>query len=114
MLRDLGWLGHVDIETSTTHRAKNWSIIPPVLSITGPVSAVLAGFRRDALVENIRLAVEDRGGELIVKPPKNSPAVIRVEGIDVEQLTGLAAGLVDPHGRPCAVRMCRSLMNSEC
>jgi len=103
VLRDLAWLGHLDIETGSTHRAKNWSISPPVLSMTGPTSAVLAGFRCDALIDALRREVEKRGGELVARRRANGPTVVRTEGLDERQLAGLAKGLADPHGRTVLV-----------
>lgn len=103
VLRDLAWLGHLDIETGPTHRARNWSISPPVLSMTGPSSAVLAGFRCEALINTLRQEVEARRGELIAKRRADRPTVVRVEGLAEGDLAELAAGIRDPHGRSLQV-----------
>lgn len=99
MLRDLAWLGHLDIETGPTHRAKNWSISPPVLSMIGSKSAVLAGFRCDALIDKLRQEAVLRGGELVANRRPDSPTVVRIEGLAEEELVELASGIKDPHGR---------------
>lgn len=103
VLRDLAWLGHLDIETGATYRAKSWSVSPPVLSMTGPKSAVLAGFRCEALIDSLRQEVEIRGGELIAKRRSTAPTVVRIEGLPEEILIELAAGIRDPHGRSLQV-----------
>lgn len=99
VLRDLAWLGHLDVETGSTHRPRNWSVSPPTLSMTRSNSAVLCGFRCDMLIEKLRCEVETHSGQLVVERQENRPSVVRIEGLDADQLAGLAAGLRDPLGR---------------
>ncbi|WBY16365.1 hypothetical protein PF049_12345 [Erythrobacteraceae bacterium WH01K] len=103
VLRDFTLLGHLDVETGPTHRARNWSASPPVLSHTGNGTAVLSGFRSKSLIEQLHENVVKAGGELQLESLANHPSIVRVFGLDEEALAEAIGEVRDPHGRTIAV-----------
>src|SRR5690606_31617603 len=102
-LRDLVWLGHVDVETGATHRPKSWSVSPPAIYLTSPNRAVISGFRCRSLIDEINDLVSQRGGQVEkVRRPKQ-PTVIAVEGLEWRELADVASKVRDPHGRAFAL-----------
>jgi len=103
ILRDLSWLGHLDIEIGSSNRPRAWSVSPPTLAFLGPSEAVLAGFRSQSLVAAIRKRVMEAGGQVEVIASPIQPAVVKARGLAVEAAVEALSGLVDPHGRSIAV-----------
>lgn len=103
VVRDLSWLGHLDVELGPTHRPRNWSVSPPVLSVTGDNSACLSGFRSDVFLKELERHVTGQGGDLRVDRAKNQPAIVQVIGLDEQGLREAVVDLRDPHGRSITV-----------
>lgn len=103
VIRDLAWLGHIDVETGPTFRPRAWSASPPVLSMITGDMAVLAGFRCNSLTEQVRDAVSESGGELTVVHEPGHPDYLFVNGLGTEELRAATAELRDPHGREITI-----------
>lgn len=103
ILRDLGWLGHLDLETGPAHRVKAWSVAPPVISFSGEEDAFLAGFRSKELVEEVRRKWAEAGGRVSVEASAVQPSLVRLRGLTVASAQAIVADLMDPHKRPVQV-----------
>lgn len=103
VIRDLAWLGHIDVETGPTFRPRRWSASPPVLSMTADDTAVLSGFRCNSLTEQVRVAVSESGGELTVTHEAGHPDYLVVSGLCADELRAATAELRDPHGREITI-----------
>jgi hypothetical protein len=99
ILRDLALLGHLDLCLGDNHRPRSWSVAPPVLAYHSKDSAVLAGFRSKALVDDVEELVTSAGGTLHREEVKGQPAVVEVRGLAANAARKVLDIVADPHGR---------------
>lgn len=99
MLRDLNWLGHIDVAVSSNHRPKRWSVAPPALVFNGNDTAFLAGFRNLELLKQLAEVAIDIEAvfEKIVLP--GQPELVRVSDFPYELAAQVLGHIRDPHGR---------------
>ncbi len=98
-LRDLTWLGHLDVCLGDNHRPRCWSVAPPSLAFVSKEEAVLAGFRSSSLVDAVEKLASSAGGGLHREALPGQPALIRVSGMDLHTAAEALGGVTDPHGR---------------
>lgn len=102
-LRNLAWLGHVDVELDASFRPRNWSVPPATFSFVGEEEAVLCGFRSQSLLASIRAQAVGAGGQLGVQERPAQPAVVKLRGFGPGDAEVVLAGVVDPHGRAIGI-----------
>jgi len=99
VLRGLAWLGHLDVETTSSHRPRSWSISPPVISYISGQKAVLSGFRSRNFVAKIKEAIGRAGGRVDHENRPEHAEIISVFGLETADLRTALADVEDPHGR---------------
>ncbi|WAT19254.1 hypothetical protein OZN62_06730 [Aurantiacibacter sp. MUD11] len=99
VLRDLAWLGHLDVETTSSHRPRSWSISPPTISFVSDKKAVLTGYRSRSLVAKIEEVVVGVGGRLGREKRREHAEIISVIGLKAADLRATLTDIDDPHGR---------------
>lgn len=103
VLRDLSWLGHVDLDYGSGLKPRSWSIAPPVLSYVTPEKSFFSGFRNAALLNGLQERLVSIGATISMIIPFNQPGLVYVEGATPVQASEAIAGLRDYHGRPVKV-----------
>lgn len=103
ILRDLSWLGHVDVQIGPTYRPRYWSVAPPTLAFHEGDQAVLAGFRNGPLLEELTRRVEAAGGVCDEEYCDRQSKIIRVRGLRASEAQSALAETRDVHGRPLCV-----------
>ena len=103
MLRDLAWLGHIDVGLGANHRPKRWSVAPPTLVFNGQDTAFLSGFRSVELIEQLEAVAIDIEAvfDKIVLP--GQPALVRVLDFPRELAAEVLGHVRDTHGRTLEV-----------
>jgi len=99
MVRDLSWLGHLDVCIGDNHRPRSWSVSPPVLAYTAPGEAILAGFRCSSLLDDVEELLKPAGGKFSREQVNGQPMLVRVEGLPIEAARELLDVVSDPHAR---------------
>ncbi len=100
IIRDLEWLGHIDVELEKgSGRLKRWSVSSPTLSYLGDEQAVLTGFRSVRLVRELERLTTESGGTFIRFTPGSQPNLYTIDGISPVRARELFGELKDPHQR---------------
>ncbi|MHA6332665.1 hypothetical protein ACXYL9_03190 [Qipengyuania sp. CAU 1752] len=99
LLRNLSWLGHVDLELNPAFRPRAWSIPPATLSFISETEAVLTGFRSQSLVAALRGGAVDAGGDLEIRSMPAQPPIVTLRGFTPVDTEIVLAGIKDGHGR---------------
>jgi hypothetical protein len=103
LLRDMSWLGLIDLEYKEGMRPRAWSVAPPALAFCEERRGFLAGFRDPALLDALVSAITSRGGRVIRRELHGRPELIVVEAISIEQARDALSGTRDAHGRQLEV-----------
>lgn len=104
MAKALSALGHVDLELQRgCGRVAAWSVPAPSLAFRSPTAAILAGFRNQRLVNELKARVSAAGGTLTETPQDGGPVLVAVEGLDVDAAASAISDLPDPHGRAVTI-----------
>jgi hypothetical protein len=103
VLRDLAWLGHLDVAMTSQARLGSWSVSPPVLSFTPTGTAFLAGFRNQPMLDSLNVVVDQAGGRCSFTSLPGQPGLVEIHGLGVEQAREVLTGFADCHGRSLKV-----------
>jgi hypothetical protein len=103
ILKDLSWLGHVDVELGPIHRPSCWSVAPPALAFTSEREAILSGFRNQPFLGDIVELIEGAGGVCDKEHLAKQPAIVRIRGLTPSEAVSALDVACDVHGRTITI-----------
>jgi hypothetical protein len=102
--RRLEAMGHIEIERDpSTLRERSWAVVDPHILGLPTGEHLLVGFRSERLMVALEDAVWRAGGEMAIDSDVDSPAVVRIVGVDDADLKDLAAATEEASGRPVRI-----------